>query len=90
MAAETAGLLMEGQGEDPRAAIKMAAKIGEGAMTEARVEMEERDPRNPPAPTVLMGARRQTKRTPASSHLTAGSRSRKSRPPMEVLRKASG
>jgi hypothetical protein len=68
----------------------MAAKMGEGAMTEARVEMEERDPRNPPGPTVLMAARRQTKRTQASPHLTAGSKSRNSRPSMEVLRKASG
>jgi hypothetical protein len=68
----------------------MAAKMGEAAMMEARVEMEERDPRNPPGPTVLMGAYPPTKRTQAAPRLTAGSKNRNSRRPMGVPRKASG
>jgi len=67
---------MEGQGEDHRAKIKMAAKMGEGAMTLG--------------PTVPTGARRQAKGTPVAPQLTAGSKNRNSCCPMEVLWKTSG
>src|SRR5260370_16696952 len=76
MAAGTAGLLMEGQGEDHRAKIKMAAKMGEGAMTLA--------------PTVPTGARRQAKGRPAAPQLPRGSKNRnRCRPPQLLSKTAS-
>lgn len=90
MEAGTAGLPMEDQGEDHRAAMT-AAKTEEGAMTEARVEMQEPVHRNRIGPTVQTGARRrQAKGMQVAPHQTAESRNRNSRCPMEVLWKDSG